>query len=57
VIDTETLFAAPQLKDYAYMRGGAYSYIAAQQRSAAFVSNLASARPNTDGLRVVRTWR
>jgi formylglycine-generating enzyme required for sulfatase activity len=56
VVDTETLQKVPALTEYAYMRGGTYSYIAAAVRSAAFVSNLASARPNTDGLRVARTW-
>ena len=39
------------------LRGGAYSYIAGAQRSAAFLTNLASARPSTDGFRLVRTCR
>jgi formylglycine-generating enzyme required for sulfatase activity/tRNA A-37 threonylcarbamoyl transferase component Bud32 len=55
VVDTETLQKVPAPTDYAYLRGGAYSYIAPGLRSGTFVSNLASARPNTDGLRVVRT--
>jgi formylglycine-generating enzyme required for sulfatase activity/tetratricopeptide (TPR) repeat protein len=55
VIDDAGVWTAPLAKDYSLLRGGAYSYIASAQRSAAGVSNLASARPNTDGLRLART--
>jgi formylglycine-generating enzyme required for sulfatase activity len=57
VTDAETLTKIPDLKDYVYLRSGAFSYSATAQRSAAYLSNLASSRPTTDGLRVVRTWR
>jgi serine/threonine protein kinase/formylglycine-generating enzyme required for sulfatase activity len=57
VTDMEELFLMPRNTDYSVLRGGAYSYPATAQRSAAYLTNLASARPNTDGFRVARTWR
>ncbi len=56
VTDSETLLKVPDFKDYVYLRGGgAFSHLGAAQRSGGWAWNLASARPNTDGLRVFRT--
>jgi serine/threonine protein kinase/formylglycine-generating enzyme required for sulfatase activity/tetratricopeptide (TPR) repeat protein len=55
IVDAEVLLAAPQATGYGVLRGGPYSYIADPQRCASHHSNLASARPNTDGFRLART--